>query len=79
MAKRLYQRILTAESDATRASLENELNGLVRDLYAHLAISDSAALVSLQEERLKNVLLWGQENMRYEDIAAQLILERETE
>lgn len=78
-AKRLYQKLLATEDEKARAMLDEKLNALVRELSARLGVSDSATLVSLQEERLKNVLLWGQENMRYEDIAAQLLLERDTE
>ena len=76
-AKLLYQKILDTTDEAKKKSLNNDLDRLVRELYDRLELSDAASLVSLQEEHLKNVLLWGQENMRYENIAAQLLIERE--
>lgn len=54
------------------AVLNEQMSDLIITLYSKLHISNDIGLTQLQAVRLKNILLFGQENIRYEDLAQQL-------
>ncbi len=80
-AKLIAKKMLIVQNDpamsdqkkaARLQSLDEELTLLARELYKKLNVSGDACPIALQETKLKNILLLGQENVRYEDIARQL-------
>ena len=79
-ARETYQEILKLQKNtkipaATKekqiAALESHISDVVFALYEKLEIS-SAPMTTLQEIRLKNILLFGQENIRCTDLAQEL-------
>lgn len=52
--------------------LDQKLTLLVRELYEKLDIHDDVEPITLQEERLKNILFLGQENVHYAELARKL-------
>ncbi len=80
-ARKLYQemylirtnpRISEQKKTKTLAVLNEQMNDLIVSLYAKLNTSKKNELTHLQAVRLKNILLFGQENISCEDLAKQL-------
>lgn len=64
-------KISDARKEKQIAELELHLSALVHSLYNKLPIADTP-MTTLQEIRLKNILLFGQENIRCTDLAEEL-------
>ncbi len=80
-ANAIAKKILILQSDPEASekakekklrALDEELTLLARELYKKLNVNNEVAMMGLQEAKLKNILLLGQENVHYEDIARQI-------
>ncbi|MBQ9773396.1 MAG: hypothetical protein IJW30_01900 [Clostridia bacterium] len=79
--KKISKRMLEVQvdpfiTDKQRAkqlrALDREIDVLVRRLYKKLNVGTTPTLAGMQEEKLKAILLLGQENIRYEDLARRI-------